>query len=94
MKHLLGEKVPGTEGLKSSREAEWEPKATGRSETFNMEIRFRLLGGRVMTDWKKLPVEVVYFPSPHTSKTGTAALGELGASYTSCLARGGGKELK
>lgn len=47
-----------------------------------------------MTDWKKLPVEVVYFPSPHTSKTGTAALGELGASYTSCLAWGGGKELK
>lgn len=59
-----------------------------------MEIRFRLLGGRVMTDWKNLSMKVVYFPSPHTSKTGNVAFGELGASYTSCLARGGGRELK
>lgn len=38
-----------------------------------------------MTDWKKLPGEVVYFPSPHTSKTGSMARGERGVSYTSCL---------
>lgn len=59
-----------------------------------MEIRLRLLGGRVMTDWKKLPMKVVYFPSPYTSKTGNAAFRELGVSYTSCLARGGGREPK
>lgn len=57
-----------------------------------MEIRFRLLGGREMTDWKKLPMKVVYFPSLHTSKTGKVAFGERGASYTSCLVRGGGRE--
>jgi len=44
-----------------------------------------------MTDWKKLPMKAVYFPSAHTSKTGTVAFGELGASYRSCLARGGGE---
>lgn len=36
--------------------------------------------------------EVVYFPSPHTSKTGTAALGGLGVSNGSYWGRGGEKE--
>lgn len=43
-----------------------------------------------MTGWKKLPLEVAYFPSPHTSKTGTVAIGEQGVSYTSRLAGKGG----
>lgn len=64
------------EGLRASswaEKAEEKPKATGGSKTFNMEIRLRLLGGRVMTGWKKLPVKVAYFPSPHMSETGTVA---------------------
>lgn len=44
-----------------------------------------------MTDWKKLPGKVVYFPSPHTSETGGMARGERGVSYTSCLPTPGGE---
>lgn len=44
-----------------------------------------------MTDWKKLPGKVVYFPSPHTSETGSMARGERGVSYTSCLPTAGGE---
>lgn len=39
-----------------------------------------------MTAWKKLPGKVVYFPSPHTSETGSVARGERGVSYTSLFA--------
>lgn len=46
-----------------------------------------------MTDWKKLPGKVVYFPSPHTSETGSMARGERGVSYTSCLPTAGGEGL-
>lgn len=41
---------------------------------------------------EKTARKVVYFPSPHTSKTGTTALGGLGVSNASCWGRGEGKE--